>query len=62
MTLKGLKEKVLKGALNFVAPDVEEKGRVLISSEEEEDDEGCSSRCILNLKCFQKSKLNGWSK
>ena len=38
MTMKGLKDKVLKGALNFVAPDVEEKGRVLIDSEE--DDEG----------------------
>lgn len=37
MTIKGLKEKVLKGALSFIAPDVEEKGRILISSD---DDEG----------------------
>jgi len=38
MTVKGLEEKVLKGALNMVAPDaeIEGKGVVLISSEEGE--------------------------
>ena len=57
MTVKELEEQILKKALNMVAPDVilDEKGTVIISSEEGETEE--NNPKILNVSNLIKSTI-----